>query len=102
MTRDIPDSILDEERKKAIPRQFTSTAQGAVPVLRKFHLMRIQDATGISGTGIVAVGVMFPSGVCIMEWTTPIKSVGSYNSVADLEALHGHNGMTKVVFDGEF
>lgn len=80
--------------------RFTSTVT-EVPVLRKFHIERHEDVSGLSGTGIVAVGVMYPTGLCIMEWVTPIKSLGQYHSIADLEALHGHEGRTKVVWDGE-
>lgn len=92
-------------KKKAVAQEttlgkFTSVVK-SVPELKQFHLQREEDETGISGLGIVAVGVMFPSGLCVMEWTTPIKSVGYYNSIADLEALHGHHGKTKVKWTSE-
>lgn len=62
-----------------------------------FYLQRDVDDTGISGTGIVAVGVVMPSGICILEWCTFHSSVGFYKNVADVEAIHGHGGKTKVV-----
>lgn len=92
---------MKKNNKKPLERTYTSTAQGQIPALRKFYLQRDEDVSGKSGTGIVAVGVMFPSGLCVMEWTTPIKSVGHYHSIADLEALHGHEGRTKVIWVGD-
>lgn len=90
------------KKKGSETPKFTSTVK-EVPPLRKFYLQRHTDVSGNSGTGIVAVGVMYPSGLCIMEWTTPIKSVGQYHSIADLEALHGHQGATEVKWvEGEF
>lgn len=79
---------------------YTSVVK-EVPVLRKFILDRVEDVSGNSGTGIVAVGTMFPSGFCVMEWTTPIKSMGIYHSIAELEALHGHGGKTVIKWVGE-
>ena len=90
-------------KKKKEPEnggKFTSTTT-EVPILRKFHVERDEDVSGLSGTGIVAVGVMYPTGRCIMEWTTPIKSLTEYHSIAELEALHGHEGRTRVVWDGQ-
>ena len=80
--------------------KFTSTVT-EVPKLRKFHFEREEDVSGLSGTGIVAIGVMLPSGMVVLEWLTPIKSINHYHSIADMEALHGHGGKTQVVWDGE-
>jgi hypothetical protein len=93
---------MKKKSKNTTEIPYTSTTQGIVPALRKFYLLREEDVSGKSGTGIVAVGCMFPSGLCVMEWTTPIKSVGHYHSIAELEALHGHEGRTKVVWLGDF
>jgi hypothetical protein len=91
-------TTMSRKKKEPEPGKFTSTLK-EVPEIRKFHLERHEDVSGLSGVGIVAVGVIYPSGMCVMEWCTPIKSVGHYNSIADLEALHGHEGRTKVVMD---
>lgn len=63
-----------------------------------FQLHRIEDESGVSGTGIVAEGVVFTSGKCAMCWLTKHTSVAVYDSIADLEAIHGHNGKTRVVY----
>lgn len=65
----------------------------------KFHLDRIDDTTGISGTGKVAEGVIFSNGWCAMIWLTKNTSVAFYPNIETLEAIHGHNGSTKVVME---
>ncbi len=64
---------------------------------RLFHLNRKEDHTGISGTGIVARGVIFPSGKCVMEWQTKHTSVAAYDSIDEVRAIHGHDGKTEIV-----
>lgn len=71
--------------------------------LRRFHLVRDDDETGISGTGVVAEGVQFSNGYCAMSWLTAMHSVAIYPNVVQLEAIHGHNGRARVVFvKGDF
>jgi len=63
----------------------------------EFHLVRIEDETGVSGTGVVARGMVFPSGRVVMEWQTFHSSICHYNNLNDIEAIHGHHGKTKVI-----
>lgn len=63
----------------------------------EFYLERIEDETGISGTGVVARGVIFPSGIVVLEWQTFHSSVCFYKNIQDVESIHGHNGKTVVV-----
>lgn len=65
--------------------------------IQEFHLVRIEDETGISGTGMVARGVVLPSGAVVMEWQTFHSSICYYKNLSDVESIHGHNGKTKVV-----
>jgi L-alanine-DL-glutamate epimerase-like enolase superfamily enzyme len=65
---------------------------------RRFALVRLEDEGGVSGTGVVAFGVEFPSGVCTLDWNTGHKSQGVYPSLAELVAIHGHGGKTVVHF----
>ena len=66
--------------------------------IKHFYLKRIEDVSGTSGTGIVAVGSEFPSGHCIIEWLTFTSSIAIYKNVKDLEAIHSHGGKTKIVY----
>jgi hypothetical protein len=67
--------------------------------VRTFHLQRDEDATGVSGTGRVAEGVEFSDGTCCMHWLTEHTSWAMYEGIAVIEAIHGHDGKTRVVFD---
>lgn len=49
--------------------------------LKEFYLERLEDESGVSGTGTVAVGVIFPSGKAVMEWTTELSSLAVYDSI---------------------
>lgn len=76
----------------------------SAPKLKCFHLKRDVDESGVSGTGVVAVGVVLPSGKCIIEWTTTragVPGLGIYDDMEGLKKIHGHKGATKVVFDDE-
>lgn len=67
--------------------------------MQKFYLLRDDDISGISGTGIVAEGVILNSGKVILEWIKEPSSINIFNSIEDLEDVHGHNGATKIVFE---
>lgn len=69
--------------------------------MRAFRLVRDTDVTGVSGTGVVAEGVEFSSGVVALTWLTdwPTSVVFHDRGMASVEAIHGHNGSTRVVFD---
>lgn len=66
--------------------------------MKEFYLKRNEDESGVSGVGVVAKGVILPSGKCILEWQTSTSSLGIYNNIQELEAIHGHGGKTKVVY----
>jgi hypothetical protein len=67
--------------------------------MRHFHLERKTDETGISGVGRVAEGVEFHDAQCVLKWNPAPSSLGVYNSISDLEAIHGHGGDTQIVWD---
>ncbi|AXH67292.1 hypothetical protein SEA_WOFFORD_119 [Streptomyces phage Wofford] len=66
--------------------------------MKLFELHRDVDASGVSGTGIVAQGVQFDNGQCAMSWLSQWTSVALYPDIETLEAIHGHNGNTRVVW----
>ncbi|MFJ4739018.1 hypothetical protein [Streptomyces sp. NPDC088775] len=69
--------------------------------LVRFHLDRAEDVTGVSGTGTVAGGVIFPDGTVAMRWNTGTSSTAIYDSIDDVTEIHGHNGATVVtLLDG--
>lgn len=64
---------------------------------KEFYLQRNQDESGVSGTGIVARGMVYPSGKVVMEWLTFHSSICIYQNISDVESIHGHCGKTLVV-----
>lgn len=67
--------------------------------MRRFQLHRDEDLTGISGTGVVAEGVQWSTGgQCVYRWLTATSTTTFADSIADVEAIHGHDGRTRVVW----
>lgn len=64
---------------------------------KEFYLQRNEDESGVSGTGIVARGIVMPSGKAILEWQTFHTSLCIYSNISDVEQIHGHGGKTLVV-----
>lgn len=65
---------------------------------RQFYLQRLEDETGISGTGRVADGVVFEDGHAVIRWRTATSSTACYDSIEDVETIHGHGGKTRIVW----
>lgn len=53
----------------------------------------------MSGTGRIAEGVQFTTGECVLNWFTAHRSQAFYANVETLDAIHGHGGKTKLVWD---
>lgn len=66
--------------------------------MKQFWLERREDVSGTSGTGRVAEGVVFANGWCALHWLGKLTSVAFYQSIEELEAIHGHGGKTRVVY----
>lgn len=67
-------------------------------MMRRFQFQRNEDETGISGTGIVAEGVVLSSGKVVVNWLTKYPTISIYDSMADAQFLHGHDGKTVTVW----
>lgn len=72
---------------------------------RRFEMVRSEDESGVSGTGTVAVGVEFPSGLVELEWLnhendrvqTAFNGHSTYpGGIHDALEVHGHGGRTEV------
>jgi hypothetical protein len=61
-------------------------------------LVRSEDVTGVSGTGVVAEGVLFSNGVVALQWTSefPTSVVFHQRGMESVEAVHGHGGKTTI------
>ncbi len=65
--------------------------------MKLFHFYRIEDHSGVSGTGPVVEGVQFSNGWCVLRWISQRSSVGFYQSLDDVKAIHGHGGGTEII-----
>jgi hypothetical protein len=73
--------------------------------VKTFTLVRDEDITGLSGTGVVAEGIEWSDGTVAMRWfevSGPHYSRGvrattvMHENITSVEALHGHNGATHI------
>ena len=69
--------------------------------MRTFHVYREEDVSGVSGTGVIAEGVLFSNGKVVVNWISMHKITEFSDSMAEWQAVHGHEGKTQVVWDDE-
>lgn len=75
------------------------TAVQGRPRFRRFIVVRDDDVSGVSGTGVVCEGVQFSDRHAAVHWlgkwpmTTP-----HHKGIRTIEAIHGHGGKTRVVW----
>lgn len=66
-------------------------------IRQHFYLKRNEDESGVSGTGIVAIGAVLPDGQCVLQWLTFTSSIAIYKNIDAVIDIHGHHGKTEVV-----
>lgn len=66
--------------------------------MQTFVLNRIRDISGVSGTGIVAEGIVFSNGRVVLCWVGETPSINIYNDLASVNIVHGHRGATQIEF----
>lgn len=67
--------------------------------MRCFTLHRMDDETGVSGTGVVAWGVEWPDKSVSMRWLGSTPSFVNYEGgINHVQKVHGHHGKTVIHF----
>lgn len=70
-----------------------------------FGLERSADPSGVSGTGTVATGVIWPDGRASMLWRgntvpagapRPVRQLITWEAAEDVELVHGHRGASRL------
>lgn len=89
-------------RTDAIKPLWPQRAPETGSVTRHFFLVRDIDVSGVSGSGRVAEGFVFADGTVALRWLTESPSTALYNSLEDLQNIHGHNGLTRVVAAADY
>ncbi len=69
--------------------------------MKEFYLLRHEDVHNNSGTGVVAEGTIFDSGMCAMTWLSTHPTVTVFDKIVTVKELHGHDGKTEVVVEGK-
>lgn len=66
--------------------------------MRRFQLVRHEDISGVSGTGMVAEGVQFTNGAVAVCWHSNgiYPTLVMHQSVESVEAIHCHGGTTEI------
>jgi len=66
---------------------------------RRFTLQRDVDVTGVSGTGTVADGIMWPDGTASVRWRGDHPSIVFWDrGWESVQHVHGHGGHTRLVW----
>lgn len=66
--------------------------------MRRFVLIQVEDPTRVSGTGEVAEGTVFSSGLAVIHWLRDPFAMGVYQTLDDVISVHGHEGQTQLHF----
>ena len=68
-----------------------------------FRLIRDEDVTGISGTGVVAEGTLFSNGAAVVAWLGEDASVVHWpKGMESVIRINGHGGKTRIVWEVGF
>jgi hypothetical protein len=82
-------------------------SDSAHPTLATFRVVRDQDISGISGTGVVAEGVQFSDGWVVTHWLDqapmwePKTDVWHHKGTGPITKIHGHGGATRIVWTAD-
>lgn len=82
-------------------------SDSAHPTLATFRVVRDQDISGISGTGVVAEGVQFTDGWVVTHWLDqapmwePKTDVWHHKGTGPITKIHGHGGATRIVWTAD-
>jgi hypothetical protein len=81
------------------PEKITAWLDGLLPAASPFVLRRHEDVTGVSGTDVVADGVMFPAAgksVCVVRWRGERGSTVVWDHLGHVKEIHDHDGRTQI------
>jgi len=65
---------------------------------RRFYLDRLDDESGVSGTGVVAEGTLYINGRVSVTFLIKPFSMLWYLSIEEMIDVHGHGGRTQLVW----
>jgi hypothetical protein len=66
--------------------------------MQLFNMIRLEDVSNNSGTGLVAQGCVFDDGTVTMRWLSKNRSTVVFNSLSVLKKIHCHKGKTIIEY----
>lgn len=95
--------MAEETKSKTRRKKDEEQEQPATPLskkirMRRFYIERMEDESGVSGTGIVMEGCEFSDGKCAGTWYSHLGTATIYDSIKVVMALHGHEGKARLVW----
>ena len=69
--------------------------------MKTFKLRRLEDLSGVSGTGIVAEGTQYHDGQITMSWFGRFHTITVAPDIETIERIHGHEGRTVIEWDSD-
>ena len=106
-TKDLEDQKQDEAQEVEVDLKPKKPAKLAPQGIRTFTVCRINDESGVSGTGIVIEGIVLATGQCVVHWLYPAPrgSIAMFDSITDFATVHikPHPGNETIITyeDGE-
>ncbi|MFC8873201.1 hypothetical protein [Streptomyces ardesiacus] len=90
-------ALVDAATLELAGRTVVRPDQQVTP--RRFVLRRGTDVSGVSGTGDVADGVLWPDGTAAVRWRGEHPSAVHWDrGKTSVELIHGHQGATEIVW----
>ena len=75
------------------PKDYPAEKKKAVDV-EVFHMIRNKDESGISGTGHVATGIVYPDQSTVLRWNTESPTITVFDSFKAFKKIHMDNHPT--------
>jgi hypothetical protein len=90
-------ALVDQATRELAGRTVVWPEDDALPL--RLYFRRHQDVSDVSGEGHVADGVLWPDGTLSIRWRGPHPKIDFCDRGVDTaEFVHGHDGLTEIVF----
>lgn len=66
--------------------------------MRRFYVIRDEDVSGTSGTGLICEGFQASNGKVSLHWLGAYPSTTVWDSMEQATHIHGHGGLTRMVW----
>tara|TARA_Y100000592_G_scaffold58790_1_gene92062 strand:- start:1391 stop:1795 length:405 start_codon:yes stop_codon:yes gene_type:complete len=97
----------DDSQEVEVDLKPKKPAKLAPQGIRTFTVCRVNDESGVSGTGVVIEGIVLATGQCVVHWLYPAPrgSIAMFDSITDFATVHikPHPGNETIITyeDGE-